>query len=57
MGKETDGGRVVEILELLQASLTITAVTLAAVAAPVAIMTDSELPDVTPLIELHEEAP
>ena len=47
----------VEILELLQASLTITAVTLAAVAAPVAIMTDSELPDVTPLIELHEDAP
>ena len=45
----------VEFLQLLQAGLTVTAVTLAAVSLPVAVITDSELPDLKPLIEVLEE--
>ena len=45
----------VELLQLLQAGLTVTAVTLAAVSLPVAVITDSELPDLKPLIEVLEE--
>ena len=44
----------VELLQLLEAGLTITAVTLAAVTVPVAIVTDVEMPDIKPLIESVE---
>ena len=45
----------VELLQLIEAGLTVTAVTLAAVTLPVAIITDSELPDITPLVEVLED--
>ena len=45
----------VEILQLIEAGLTVTAVTLAAVTLPVAIVTDAEMPDLKPLIESVEE--
>ena len=45
----------VEILQLIEAGLTVTAVTLAAVTLPVAIVTDAELPDIKPLLESVEE--
>ena len=45
----------VELLQLIEAGLTVTAVTLAAVTLPVAIVTDAELPDLAPLIEIMEE--
>ena len=41
----------VEVLQLLEAGLVFTAVTLAAVTLPVGVMTDTELPDLEPLIE------
>mgnify|MGYP001466917569 FL=1 len=44
----------VELLELLEAGLTITAVTIAAVTVPFAVVTDAELPDIEPLIEVIE---
>ena len=44
----------VEILQLLQAGLTVTAVTIAAVPLPVAVVTDVEVPDLKPLIEVLE---
>ena len=47
----------VELLQLIEAGLTVTAVTLAAVTLPVAIKTDSELPDITPLVEVLEDVP
>ena len=45
----------VELLELAQAGLTLTAITIAAVTVPVAIVTDTDLPDITPLIEVLED--
>jgi len=45
----------VELLELAQAGLTITALALAAVSVPAAIVTDSEIPDIKPLIKVLEE--
>ena len=45
----------VELLELAQAGLTLTAITIAAVTVPVAIVTDTEMPDLKPLIEVLEE--
>ena len=39
----------VELLQLIEAGLTVTAVTLAAVTLPVAVVTDSELPDIYPI--------
>ena len=45
----------VELLQLIEAGLTVTAVTLAAVTLPVAIVTDAEVPDLAPLIEILEE--
>ena len=45
----------VELLQLIEAGLTVTAVTLAAVTLPVAIVTDAEMPDLKPLIESVEE--
>ena len=45
----------VELLQLVQAGLTVTAVTLAAMTLPVAVVTDTELPDLQPLIEQLEE--
>ena len=45
----------VELLQLVQAGLAVTAVTIAAVTLPVAIVTDAEMPDLKPLIEIVEE--
>ena len=45
----------VELLELAQAGLTLTAITIAAVTVPVEIVTDTELPDITPLVEVLED--
>ena len=45
----------VELLQLVQAGLAVTAVTIAAVTLPVAIVTDAEMPDLKPLIESVEE--
>jgi len=45
----------VELLQLLETGLVVTAVTLAAVTLPVAVVTDSELPDIKPLIEIIED--
>ena len=47
----------VELLQLIETGLTVTAVTLAVVALPVAIVTDTELPDITPLVEVLEDEP
>ena len=47
----------VELLELAQAGLTLSAITIAAVTVPVAIVTDTELPDITPLVEVLEDEP
>ena len=46
-----------EFLQLLEASLVGTAVIIAAVTVPVAIVTDTELPDITPLVEVLEDEP
>ena len=45
----------VGLLELLEAGLTLTLVTIAAVTVPVAIVSDAEMPDIKPLIEIIEE--
>ena len=45
----------VELLQLFEAGLTITAVTLAAVTLPVVVVTDAEMPDLQPLIEQISE--
>ena len=45
----------VEILQLIEAGLTGTAVTIAAVTLPVAVITDAEMPDLKPLIEVLED--
>ena len=45
----------VELLELIQAGLMVTAVTLSAVALPVAVVTDAERTNITPLIESVEQ--
>ena len=45
----------VEILQLIEAGLTVTAVTIAAVPLPVAVITDAEMPDLKPLIEVLED--
>ena len=44
-----------ELLQLLEAGLTITAVTIAAVTLPVSIVTDGEVPDLAPIIEVLED--
>ena len=45
----------VELLELAQAGLTLTAITIAAVTVPVAVVTDTPMPDLKPLIEVLED--
>ena len=45
----------VELLELIQAGLMVTAVTLSAVALPVSVVTDAEIPDLKPLLEMVED--
>ena len=45
----------VELLQLIEAGLTVTAVTLAAVTLHVAVVTDAEMPDIKPLMESVEE--
>ena len=45
----------VEFLQLFQAGLAVTAVTLAAVSLPVAVVTDTPMPDLKPLIEVLED--
>ena len=47
----------VELLQLIEAGLVVTAVTLAAVTLPVAVVTDAEMPDIAPLIEVVEDEP
>ena len=44
-----------EFLQLLEASLVGTAVILAAVTVPVAVVTDTPMPDLKPLIEVMED--
>ena len=44
----------VGLLELLQAGMTITAVSIVAVTLPVAVVTDVELPDIKPILESVE---
>tara|TARA_B100000029_G_C17249254_1_gene842114 strand:- start:457 stop:624 length:168 start_codon:yes stop_codon:yes gene_type:complete len=44
-----------ELLQLAQAGLTITAVTITVVAAPAAIMTGTELPSISPLLEIYDD--
>ena len=44
----------VELLELIQAGLMVTAVTLSAVALPVSVVTDVEMPDIKPVLESVE---
>ena len=45
----------IHLLELLEAGLVVTAVTIAAVTVPVAVVTDAEMPDLKPLIEVLED--
>ena len=45
----------VELLELIQAGLMVTAVTLSAVALPVSVVTDAEIPNIEPLMEMLED--
>ena len=45
----------VELLQLIETGLVVTAVTLAAVTVPVAVVTDTPMPDLKPLIEIIEE--
>ena len=45
----------VELLQLVEVSLVLTAVTITAVSAPVAKITGEPMPDITPLIETVEE--
>ena len=47
----------VELLQLIEAGLTVTAVTLAAVTLPVSVVTDAQMPDIKPLIEVLEDEP
>ena len=47
----------VELLHLVQTGMAVTAVTIAAVTLPVALVTDTELPDITPLVEVLEDVP
>ena len=47
----------VELLELAQAGLTLTTITIAAVTVPVAVVTDTPMPDLKPLIEVLEDEP
>ena len=44
-----------ELLELIQAGLMVTAVTLSAVALPVSVVTDAEIPNIEPLMEMLED--
>ncbi len=45
----------VGLLQLFETGLMVTAVTLAAVTFPVAVVTDTEMPDLKPLIKIMEE--
>ena len=45
----------VALLELLQTGLMVTAVTLSAVALPVSVVTDAEMPDIEPLLKVLED--
>ena len=45
----------VELLQLVQAGLAVTAVTISAVALPVSVVTDAEMPDIRPLLESLED--
>ena len=47
----------VELLQLVQTGLAITAVTITTVTLPVAVITDAEFPDLAPLIEVLEDEP
>ena len=47
----------VELLQLVQAGLTVTAITISAVALPVSVVTDAEMPDLKPLMEALDYEP
>ena len=47
----------VELLELIQAGLMVTAVTISAVALPVSVVTDADIPDLKPLMEALDYEP
>ena len=47
----------VDLLQLIEAGLVRTEVVLAPVTLPVGIVTDTELPDITPLVEVLEDEP
>ena len=47
----------VELLELIQAGLMVTAVTISAVALPVSVVTDADMPDLKPLMEALDYEP
>ena len=57
MGEKITGRPVVELLQLIEAGLVVTAVTLAAVTVPVAVVTDTPMPDLKPLMEVIEDEP
>ena len=44
-----------ELLQLMQAGLAVTAVTITVATAPVAIVTGNEVPDITPLLEIIDQ--
>ena len=45
----------VEFLELMQAGLAVTAVTITVATAPVAIVTGNDVPDIRPLLEIIDQ--
>jgi hypothetical protein len=47
----------IELLELAQAGLAVTAVAITVAVAPVAILTGEDIPDIKPLIKVLEDEP
>ena len=47
----------VELLQLIEAGLAVTAVTITAVTIPVAVVTDVDIPDIKPLMEVIQDEP
>ena len=45
----------VELLQLLEAGIVVTAVTLSAMTLPMSIITETEIPDIAPLLESVED--
>ena len=49
--ERTGGRRLVELLQLMEAGLAVTAVTLTVAMAPAAIISGEPLPDITPIVD------